>query len=238
MPTAKKYMHCDILGEPFVKNNRKYVTIETPFGDRKNVRWYSDVEWNKMYGKSTKKVINYRQILGFGEAGYITIYYGETYPNLSWFKERPECRYHKIFGWYTPSNEEVSNIIPEKVEIAKLYWDDIKNDIEEIDEEKASVVIDSIRYKNVDSGTYVGTVGEREVFELTIVKTITMDGYYGTSTMHVMKDANENTFIWNTSTKTLEVNKTYRMKGTIKEHKEYRGVKQTVLTRCTILKDK
>ena len=244
MPTAKKYMNYD-HGEPFMENGRMYVNILT--GENrytgtlytKKVRWYSDAEWERMYAtKAVKKSVNFREVLGFGEAGYITIYYGETYPNLNWFKEAPECRYHKVFGWYTPSAETVSDEIPEGVKTAKLYWDDIKNEYGDVDEDKATAAIAEIRYEEVESGEYVGEVGDRDIFELKIKKAITLTGFYGISTMHIMEDAVGNTFVWTTAAKTLEVGATYRMKGTIKDHKEYKGVKQTILTRCTILKDK
>lgn len=238
MPVAKSYAKCDILGEPFTKNGRKYVTIETPFGGIKNVRWYSDAEYARMYPNATKGKPSYREILGFGEAGYITIYYGETYPNLAWFKERPECRYHKVFGWYTPSNETVCDEIPEGIQTAVIQWNDVKNSWDEVDEDKATALIAELKYADVPSGEFVGEIGDRIEFELKIKKAITLTGMYGISTMHVMEDENGNTFIWTTASKTLEVGTTYRMKGTIKDHKEYKGVKQTVLTRCTLLKNK
>ena len=244
MPTAKKYMNYE-HGEPFRENGKMYVNILTGENSytgtlyTKKVRWYSDAEWERMYsGKPVKKSVNFREILGFGEAGYITVYYGETYPNLDWFKEHNECRYHKIFGWYTPSDETVSEEIPEGVKTAKLYWDGIKNEYGEVDEDRASAVIAEIRYEEVESGDYVGEVGERKVFTLRIKKAITLTGFYGVSTMHIMEDENGNTFVWTTAAKTLEVGATYMLKGTVKDHKEYKGVKQTILTRCAIVKDK
>jgi hypothetical protein len=126
---AKSYMRCDIMGEPFKQNGRMYVTIETPTGAMKNVRWYTDAEWARMYPNEDISVAkaNSRTILGFGEAGYITIYYGDTYKNLDWFKAEPECRYHKIWGWYTPSNEEVSAVLPEGVETGIMELNAEKN---------------------------------------------------------------------------------------------------------------
>ena len=62
---------------------------------------------------------------------------------------------------------------------------------------------------------------------------------------HIMKDADGNTFTWKTGN-TLYIptcdgdfvvaNKgdTVVLKGTIKEHSEYKDEKQTVLTRCKV----
>ena len=75
----------------------------------------------------------------------------------------------------------------------------------------------------VNSGEYVGNVGDK------INVTLTFKGY------HTFEDENGNTFIWVTSaSKDFEENKTYTVKGTIKAHKEYKGVKQTNLTRCRV----
>ena len=103
----------------------------------------------------------------------------------------------------------------------------------------AEKAVNALKYKNVESvSEYVGEIGDREIFELTIQKAIGLDGMYGHSTMHIMEDTVGNVFVWNTASKTLEVGKTYKMKGTVKDHREYRGVKQTVLTRCTLIKGK
>ena len=46
-----------------------------------------------------------------------------------------------------------------------------------------------------------------------------------------MSDAEGRQFTWKTTSRTLEEGKTMRIKATIKEHTEYNGIKQTVLTR-------
>lgn len=239
MPTAKKYMGLE-HGDPYMENGKMYVDVVTGINHStgvmytKRVRWYSDPEWRRMYGEP--KVVNYRDILGFSDPGYIVIYYGDTYANLSWFKEKPECRYNKNWGWYTPSTEPVPAEIPTGVKIANLYWKDIATENETIDEAKVAEIVNSILYSDVKSGEYVGEVGDRTIFDLTVKKAIGLDSYYGHSTMHVMEDANGNTFVWTTASRTLEVGTTYTMKGTIKDHSEYKGVKQTILSRCSIIK--
>lgn len=236
---AKSYQRCDIMGEPFTQNGRQYVTIETPFGELKNVRWYTDAEYARMYKETEpKRFRSLKSVLGFGDAGYIYVYLGNTYEHLAWFKAEPECRYHKIWGWFTPSNEEVSNDLPEGIRVEKLCWEDVSYGTD-VSESLAEKAVNNLKYKDLNSlSEYIGEIGDRDTFELTVKKAISLESFYGSSTMHIMEDKNGNTFVWNTASKTLEVNKTYRMKGTIKDHKEYRGVKQTILTRCTLLKDK
>ena len=237
MPVAKTYMRCDILGDPFTRNGRKYVTIETPTGVTKNVRWYTQAEWDRMYPDlAGKNEIKYRDILGFGDAGYITIYFGDTYKNLNWFKAAPECRYHKTWGQYTPSAETVSSILPEGVKTAILTWDAVRNEADQVDFDKAANAVDALIYEPSNS-QFVGEIGDRTLFELTIKKAIELDGMYGPSTMHVMEDPDGNVFIWTTSTKTLGKGTTYLLRGTVSDHRTYKNVNQTILKRCKVVKE-
>lgn len=96
--------------------------------------------------------------------------------------------------------------------------------------EKAQREIDHLA--NLQS-MYVGEVGQRTTFELTSDKVVSYDGAYGTSYMYFFKDSENNVFLWGT-TKDIDLEKgeTVSLVGTIKEHKEYRDIKQTVITRC------
>lgn len=81
---------------------------------------------------------------------------------------------------------------------------------------------------------YVGEVNARRFFTLTIEHVISLpDRGYGSSNMHKMVDDQGNCFVWVTGGDTiLEKGKTIHLQGTIKAHSEYKGIKQTVLTRC------
>lgn len=86
---------------------------------------------------------------------------------------------------------------------------------------------------NADSN-YVGTIGVREVFTLTVLQIIESESQFGALHIHKMTDAAGNRFTWFSSTQSLEIGKTYALKGTVKSHEEYRGTKQTVVSRCAI----
>ena len=97
---------------------------------------------------------------------------------------------------------------------------------------------------------HVGKIGERISVEVTLVGeyefTSFAFSYYGTTSyIYTMKDEDENVFIWKTtSTMSISLNKEdsqwyfphkgdkLRIRGTIKEHGEYKGTPQTVLNRC------
>lgn len=88
--------------------------------------------------------------------------------------------------------------------------------------------------KRDDSASeYQGTAKQRQEWgPLTVTKVVTLDGYYGASYLHIMQDESGNVFVWISSKYQYEIGDKVQGKGTVKEHKEYRGVKQTVLTRC------
>ena len=56
---------------------------------------------------------------------------------------------------------------------------------------------------------------------------------FGTSSLYIMVDADGNKFTWKSSSKTLETGSTYKIDGTVKEHRDDpKYGKQTVLSRC------
>lgn len=89
--------------------------------------------------------------------------------------------------------------------------------------------------KDEQESEFVGEVGVRETFALTYNKTVSYDWAFGTGYMYFFKDKNGNVFMWGTN-KFLEFEKNEELEitGTIKEHKEYRGIKQTIITRCKL----
>lgn len=89
-----------------------------------------------------------------------------------------------------------------------------------------------LRAKRSEIAKHVGTIGDRTIFKLYVESVITCDSAFGTSFLHIMSDAEGNVYKWFSSTTTLDANKEYLLKGTIKKHGEYKGVKENVLSRC------
>lgn len=61
--------------------------------------------------------------------------------------------------------------------------------------------------------------------------------YEGTMYIHTFQDDDGNIFVWKTTSNSLlgfSDNEKVKVRCTIKEHNEYRGIKQTVLTRCKV----
>lgn len=84
-----------------------------------------------------------------------------------------------------------------------------------------------------ESSKYVGEVGDKVAVSILVEAAIGLDGAYGSTTLHIMSDKEGNIFKWNSSSAVLEKGKEYTLRGTVKRHEEYKGVKQTTLTHCS-----
>jgi len=82
---------------------------------------------------------------------------------------------------------------------------------------------------------YVGEVSEKIQTELTYMNSYSFDTEWGTSYIHKFLDQNGNIFVWKSSNSVrADQGEVVKIKGRIKDHSEYAGAKQTILTRCKI----
>lgn len=133
------------------------------------------------------------------------------------------------------STKEIPEDLPADLIPVKLPWELVGKDDEVLkSDSEVEKVVNSLLIEPTKS-EYQGAVGERIEVEVTITKRAVVEGSFGLTNIHIMTDANENEYVWATSARTLTEGETYRLRGTIKEHKLYKASKQTVLTRCTVL---
>ena len=84
---------------------------------------------------------------------------------------------------------------------------------------------------------FVDEVGARIEFEAKIVGVYATEGFYGHTDIVKFRDSKGNMFAWFASGHTgLKREDRISIKGTVKQYDEYRGIKQTVLTRCKFTK--
>jgi len=86
------------------------------------------------------------------------------------------------------------------------------------------------RAQAVATSNHVGTVGERVDMILTVQTVLSFDTQFGTMFVNITSDANGNVVVYKGSNK-WEKGKTITAKVTIKEHEEYKGMKQTMVAR-------
>lgn len=238
MPVAKSYQSLEIVGDVFVSSGRQYVNVKTKSGALKTVRWYSDAEYRKMYPEAPavdRSADPYykpqKEVLGFTK-GYITIFKGDTYAEIDWFRASI-ARYARWWGWYIISTEEVPADLPAGIEAIRLPWESVGQEDGNLKPEHlVKEAVESVIYDASDS-EYQGALGERLDLYLTVERTIELDGNYGRSTMHLMRDDCGNLYVWTTASKSWAAGSEHHIRGTVKDHRTYRNEKQTVLTRCT-----
>ncbi len=92
--------------------------------------------------------------------------------------------------------------------------------------------------KSTGPSTHVGTVGGKLEVTATVERVFDLDGNYGVSHLHSLKDSAGNVYVWVTAAVRHDVGKTINLRGTVKAHGEYKGTAQTTLTRCTELDEK
>ena len=90
-----------------------------------------------------------------------------------------------------------------------------------------------------ENSAHFGAVGTRYELAVTVVGVRYTEGDYGTTTIYTLVDADGNVFKWFASNDEVLGDKegeTFKIKGTVKKHDEYQGTKQTVLSRCALVK--
>lgn len=85
-----------------------------------------------------------------------------------------------------------------------------------------------------DAG-HVGTEGQRLTLLVQVTKIFDRDGQYGTTRFTIMRDDVGHVFTWRASNERLDVGDRVTIMGSVKRHDTYRGVSQTVLTRCKVV---
>jgi len=215
------------------------------------VRWYTDKQREALDRAAEKRTaakdeerrvkFSARNAFGFGEDGYIYLVYGDNNRIQQWRDELPRLTiwYNAFFGWFIPSTREYDGLeFPEDIHFKKLDWETVrdKNDAENLqmmDNDTVRKIVESMIYEPSKS-EYQGEKDTWLEHDVTIKKNIALSSIYGDSHMHIMEDDNENVYVWTTASKNLEEGKTYHIKMKVKEHKEYKGTKQTIVYYCRI----
>ena len=252
---AKSYQDWKRECEPFEANGKMYITVRKPTGATKNVRAYTEAEYRKMYGLATTqnnaaapstqigmngqnaRGLVVKEVLGFQD-GYIWIFKGDLDNAAYWFEKTPECRFHIIFGWYIVSTESIPFDIPSCIESVQLPWEKIGNtDGTLLPKDIVEAAVNEIRYGGHPS-QYQGTIGQRMELRLWVSRIIDLgENQYGRKTLYIFEDERANQFTWNTGVaKTWHVGDEVLVRGTVKAHESYQGVRQTGLTRVQEVK--
>ena len=95
----------------------------------------------------------------------------------------------------------------------------------------ARQIEESVAYKSEQ----FAPTGSKVELDVTVLSAITIEGAYGLSVLYQFKSGDYKFKWFSSSSQSIEIGKTYKMKGTIKGSDEYKGVFSTQLTRCKVL---
>lgn len=162
---------------------------------------------------------------------------GNTYSIKDQLKQAG-AMYTTATGWYFSHEVEV----PKGYSLLMVPFDKIFNWFPQTkrivikDEAKENIAAASPKIESLSE--YEGEIKERlRNLETTFVQKYTFDGFYGTTNVFTFKHG-ENILTWMTSScPEIEVGEKILLTGTVKKHQEYKGIKQTVLSRCIIKKE-
>ena len=171
------------------------------------------------------------------------LFWGDNDVIKSWRDSFPmyTILWNTYFGWYAPAASfSLLTDIPTDIHHRVLEWDEIRD---ESDPENLRMKANEVVIKYVESVTvatipnpseYQGEINSWLELDVTVKKNIEISTNYGSSHMHIMEDSDKNVYVWTTGSKSLSENETYHLRMKVKEHREYKGVKQTVVYYCKV----
>jgi uncharacterized protein YeeX (DUF496 family) len=153
---------------------------------------------------------------------------------------------------YLKENPEVKGAIKEienKIHDNNRFAHDVLNKLKQygcISNKQRDILIKSLkddyrRYeekKNIPVSKYIGEEGKRLQINVEVYNVINISRYFGNTKLHFMRDINGNELRWfSKGEKFFKNGDKIEIKGTVKKHTEYKGVKQTILTRVLEIRE-
>lgn len=215
-------------------------------GEVRVVRAYTQAEFDKMeetkeknrqkkeaelIAAAPKKIADMLARNGFNEEGVTYVALGDTYAIKDELKDAG-FKFDAVLKWHGPAPRDYNCFALTKDEVFMF------NEIGDYHyrDGLADLVQGKMNEASADkSSDYVGEVKERlRDIEVVLERKITVDTMFGLSNLYTFR-MGTNVLTW-FSQKNLEIAEgtPVILTGSVKEHKEFRGTKQTVLTRCTI----
>ena len=138
-------------------------------------------------------------------------------------------------GWHFDhkvSDYETVEVFAEEVISEDLVWEYGKPHFAY--RQDAAETVKAKMPKKANPSQHVGKIGDKVEKTLTLNRVSSFDSQYGTMYIYSFVDDAQNVFVWKTGSWHGEQGKAYSVKGTLKDHTEYKGIKQNVLTRCKV----
>ncbi len=183
---------------------------------------------------------------GFNSEGKTFVVAGNTFDIKDEFKAAG-AKYCAPLGWHFAEKPE--NLITIEMSVEECFWENNIATLNWNETYDIQEIIKARTPREPSISEYLGKIGERITVRVALKKSFSFENDYGyrptTSYIHNFEDEAGNVIIWKTTKSLNEY--TYSaggytvhelikcdLTGTVKEHSEYKGIKQTILTRCKI----
>ena len=159
-----------------------------------------------------------------------------------WLTRNAGCRYEDCSGLLTP----VSNLNLESSPflIVPVHWSELlEADYEncrlswKVGSAKEALKNHTYSFPQAKfESTFVGAEGDKVEIDVKLRRVTGFKSNFGYTRVYTFEDAAHNLIVWKTGKSLgLKEGSYVHIAGTIKEHSEFRGKKQTVLTRCKVV---
>ena len=231
-----------------------YYHVESGRCFRCNGTGYSITKWREYTPEYTKKLAERRlkkarktsgernkafyKKVGFSEEGDVWVVLGDTYSIRDELKSKG-AKYIPVIGWHFDHEVDDYPCFKLTKEDTTYEYEDYSRDLKMADELRELVELHKKALSPKMDSEFVGEVGKKVEVRVNYIchhRYKTHYTYHGeVHYIYKFKDENGNILIWNTSSyPEIEEGESYILRGTVKEHKEYKGDKETILSRCKI----
>ena len=142
---AKSFQQYPVIEGPYIKNNKQYVIIATKTNPRKEVRWYSEVEYLRLYPPKPEDLkFDAKRAFGF-DKGILTVFVGgEGDPVVEEIFKMSSARYSTFFGWYVIAGDPIPEL-PKYVHKIPISWEDVSHNDIFLPVEKVKTIVDTFK---------------------------------------------------------------------------------------------
>lgn len=186
---------------------------------------------------------------GFNVDGVTFVVIGNTFAIKDELKAAG-AKFNYVLGWHFADKPEAYASV--ELTVTECFWE---NDVAALHWNGTAEIQELIKSRTpheASASEYLGEVGKKLTIAATLKKSFSFENTFGyqttTTYIHNFEDAEGNVIIWKTTNSLIEYTcpedkpghyeahpfTTGVLAGTVKEHSEYKGIKQTVLTRCKV----
>lgn len=210
-----------------------------------------DTRLEKARKTAGERNAKYLKSRGFSVEGFAWIVMGNTFEIKEQLKAAG-ARWDNTFGWHfdheVPEFSTVRISIEDKLTRLNVDAEDYEDTIGRYyndgtlsfgDEYPITLYLKELKEhweaNNAPETEWFGSIKDKVDLAVTLIRRGSYDTMYGTTFVYTFEDTQGHQLVWKTGTYLdQDMGSQVSLKGTIKAHNEYKGIKQTELTRCKV----